>query len=198
MCLANQPRPLCRPQSLQSAGCPSLLAPPSKPSAGARDRVSQWGEEQGAGQDTLRPMVWVFPVLSSPPSCSHAPLTPFLPPDTHTRPAPGPVGHRDLHGAAGAGNCPCLGTWPGRGLQVLGSFEEGSAAPCAPWSVPPSFQPYSPFSSPQGHYCIFFFLLFFKCLFVQVELARVGVSGHGPVRSAQTWSQPGGSGASCP
>lgn len=68
------------------------------------------------------------------------------------------------------------------GVQFLGLLEEGSAthSHCACFSVSPLFSwTYSHF--PQAF--LFVFLLFFKCLFVWVELARVGVSGYGPLHS---------------
>lgn len=66
------------------------------------------------------------------------------------------------------------------GVRFLGLLEEGSATHslCARFSAPPFFSLF-PFSSPLGA----FLFVFFKCLFVWVELARVGVSGYGPLHS---------------
>lgn len=70
------------------------------------------------------------------------------------------------------------------GVQFLGLLAEWLAThSCACFSVPPLLLDSRPFlSSPLGAF-LFVFLLFFKCLFVWVELARVGVSGYGPLYS---------------
>lgn len=92
-------------------------------------------------------------------------------------------------------------SWLLKACSSWAPLEEGSAthSHCARCSVPPLFSwAYSPFPHRRFFCCCCFFLLFFKCLFVRVELARVGVSGYGPLHSPQTWRKLRGSRASCP
>lgn len=95
---------------------------------------------------------------------------------------------------------PVRGSWSWW-LKVCSSWaplEEGSAthSQCARCSVRPPSPGLTLLFLIAGLF-YFFFLLFFKCLFVQVELARVGVSGYGPLHSPQTWRKLRESRASC-
>lgn len=205
-------------QSLQSACCfiPSLSAPwnPCAAEAAARRSSGRGGLRRDQGccsvsrlaREGSRRLLWqdqvpppssctsrvssvgqVLPPPSTPapslwscadPSCALFALT-------HTRSCSGPS--RD-----GVTPRPVWDSW---GWIWSSGLEEGSAthSRCACCSVPPLF---SWTHSPFPHCSVFFVWLvcfFLKCLFVQVELARVGVSGYGPLHSPQTWRRLRGS-----
>lgn len=87
-----------------------------------------------------------------------------------------------------------------QGLQFLGLLGRGVSHTftlCSLFCSSSLFLDLLPFSSPQGYFFLVF-VLFFKCLFVRVELARVGVSGYGPLHSPQTERKLRGTRVSCP